>query len=99
MAVVFVDDINGVLPALFLAGVEFAEMEDLALDGAPVVNAQAFAHRVIDMVFAVYVADTSFQKHAPWNYGMRCRIKGVGRPTGGLADPPLGKSRIEGREK
>jgi hypothetical protein len=63
------------------------------------VDAQAFAHRVIDMVFAVLVADTSFQKHATWNYGMRLRIKGVGRPTGGLADPTLAKSRISVREK
>ena len=70
MAVVFVNDIKGVLPALFLTGVEFAQVEDLALDGAAIVDAPAFAGRVVDVVLAVFVPDTSFQKHVLWKHGV-----------------------------
>jgi hypothetical protein len=45
-------------------GPRFAEMKHLALDHAPTVDAQALAHRVVDVVFAVFVPDTSFEEHA-----------------------------------
>ena len=51
------------------------------------------------MVFAIFVANTSFQKHASWNHGMRGGIKGAGRPTGGRADLALEKSRIAAPKK
>ena len=47
-----------------LAGVQFAQMQDLPLDGAPGVHAQTLAHRVVDMLFAVLAPDSLLEEHA-----------------------------------
>ena len=62
--VVLMDDVDGVLPALDLRGVEFAQVQDLALNGASAMHAQTFAHRVVNMLFAVFATDASFEEHA-----------------------------------
>ena len=61
---VLVQDVNGVLPGLELGGVEFAQMEHLALDDALAADAPAFADRVVDVGLAVFGAGAAFEKHA-----------------------------------
>jgi hypothetical protein len=62
--VVAINDLQRALPALDLRRVEFAKMRHLALDHAPAVDAQALAHRAVDVVLAIFVPDTSFEEHA-----------------------------------
>jgi hypothetical protein len=83
LAVVLVDEVQRVLPTAFLTRVEFAQVQDLALDGAPAVHPQAFAHRIVDMLLAVLAPDASLQKHAPSNHAARETVNGAGRPTRG----------------
>jgi hypothetical protein len=87
LAVLFADDGDGPLPALDLRGVEFAEVEHLPLDGAPAMHAEAFAHRVVNMLFAVFVADTSFEEHARQRYSATAVVNIRGRPTRGSGKP------------
>jgi hypothetical protein len=57
---VLVQDVNGVLPSLELGGVEFAQVEHLALDDALAADAQAFTDRVVDVGLAVFGAGAAF---------------------------------------
>jgi hypothetical protein len=61
---VLVEDINRVLPGSELVGVEFAQMEHLALDHAVAADAQAFADRIVGVGLAVLGAGAPFEKHA-----------------------------------
>jgi len=61
---VFVQDVNRVLPGIQLGGVEFAQMEHLALDHALATDAQAFADRIVGVGLAVFGAGAPFEKHA-----------------------------------
>ena len=61
---VLVQDVNRVLPGIQLGGVEFAQMEHLALDHAVAADAQAFADRIVGVGLAVFGAGAPFEKHA-----------------------------------
>lgn len=61
---VLVQDVKGVLPGVQLGGVEFAQMEHLALDHALAADAQAFADRIPGVGLAVFDAGAAFEKHA-----------------------------------
>ena len=99
LAVVLADDIQRVPPTALLAGAEFAQVQDLALDRAPAVHPQAFAHRIVDMLLAVLAPDPLLQEHAPSNHDAGRRINRVGRPTGGVEDPPQQNQGFQRREK
>jgi hypothetical protein len=60
---VLVEDVQGVLPGIELGGVEFAQMEKLALDDAVAADAEAFADGVIDVGLAILGAGAAFEKH------------------------------------
>jgi len=62
--IIAVNDLQRALPALDLRRVQLAKVQDLTLDDAPAMHAQALAHRLVDVVFSVFVADTSFEEHA-----------------------------------
>lgn len=61
---VLVQDVNGVLPGIQLSGVEFAQMEHLALDHAGPADAQTLADRIVGVGLAVFGAVAAFEKHA-----------------------------------
>ena len=60
-------DINGVLPGIELGSVEFAEVEDLALDNAITTDAQTFANGIVSVRLAVFGAGAVFEKHSAAN--------------------------------
>ena len=55
-----VQDVNGVLPGIELGGVEFPQMEHLALDDAVATDAQTFADRTVGVGLAVFGARAAF---------------------------------------
>lgn len=61
---VLVQDLNRVLPGSELGGVEFAQVEHLALDHAVAADAQTFADRVVSVSLAVLGAGAPFEEHA-----------------------------------
>ena len=61
---VLVQDVKGVLPGPELGGVEFAQVEDLALDDAMATDAQTLADRIVAVRLAVFRAGATFEKHA-----------------------------------
>jgi hypothetical protein len=60
---VLVQDVDGVLPGIELGGVEFAQVEHLALDHAVAADAQAFADRIVGVTLAVFGAGATLEKH------------------------------------
>jgi hypothetical protein len=60
---VLVQHVERVLPGVELCGVEFAKVQNLALDDSPAVYPQAFADRIISVALAVFVADAAFEEH------------------------------------
>ena len=59
-----INDLQRVLPALHLRRVEFAKVKHLALDDATTMHTEALAHRVVNVIFAIFASDTSFEEHA-----------------------------------
>lgn len=57
-------DLDGPLPGVVLGGVEFAQVEDLALDDAVAAEAEAFADGVEGVGLAIFAAGAAFEKHA-----------------------------------
>ena len=61
---VLVQHVQGVLPGIQLGGVEFAQMEHLALDDALRADAQTFADRIVGVGLAIFGAGAAFEEHA-----------------------------------
>lgn len=64
---VLVQDVNGMLPGIELSGVEFAQVQNLALENPTAVDAQTFADGVVDVLLAVFGAGAAFEKHDAGN--------------------------------
>ncbi|MBN9692726.1 MAG: hypothetical protein J0M24_20960 [Verrucomicrobia bacterium] len=62
--VIPINDLQRPLPTLDLRRVQLAQVQHLPLDDAPAMDPQALAERVVDVVLAVFVPDTSFEEHA-----------------------------------
>ena len=91
---VFVEDFEGALPGVELGGVEFAEVEDLALDDAGGADANGFADGVVGVGLAVFGAGAGLEIHAGEITTEREGSgKGVGRPTRGGGQGKLRKIR------
>jgi hypothetical protein len=59
-----VEQVNRVPPGIELGGVEFAQVEHLALDHAVTTGARAFADGVVAVGLADFGARAAFEKHA-----------------------------------
>ena len=60
---VLVQDLERVLPRIKLRRVQLAQVQELALHGAPTVYPQTLADRIVTVAFAVFVADAAFEEH------------------------------------
>ena len=60
---ILVQHVNGVLPGIELCGIEFAQVQHLALDHARPADAETFADGIISVRLAVFGARATFEKH------------------------------------
>ena len=87
---VLVQDVDRVLPGIELGGVEFAQVEHLALDHAVAADAQALADRVIDVGLAVFGAGAPFdEQHILSNDGA-LRLQAVPKKLGLIGSGVIG---------
>ncbi|HUG11236.1 MAG TPA: hypothetical protein VMM36_09495 [Opitutaceae bacterium] len=60
---ILVEHIERVLPGIVLGRVQFAQVQKLSLHGAAAMHAQTLAHRIVDVLLAVFLPRASLQEH------------------------------------
>ena len=61
--IVLAEELDAFAPRGFLEAVEFAEIEDVALDDAPVVQSAILDNTPVEVLFAIFATFGTTQKH------------------------------------